>query len=110
MKLKWKGNHKIRWAIFSERGLCILKYELGRCLLVERLQEAGMSLERLALELRVRHERLDDFIDNKRVMSLKYAISIADSLQCEVRSLYELTPYDDTVSQRMGNDSEHPTK
>jgi plasmid maintenance system antidote protein VapI len=72
-----------------------LKYELGRCLLEERLQEAGMPLERLALELRVRRERLGDFIDNKRVMSLKLAISIADTLQCEVRSLYELTSSDE---------------
>lgn len=53
-----------------------------------------MPLERLALELRVRRERLGDFIDNKRVMSLKLAISIADTLQCEVRSLYELTSSD----------------
>ena len=69
-----------------------MKYELGRCLLEDRLQEAGMPLERLALELRVRRERLDDFIDNKRVIPLKLAISIADTLQCEVRSLYELMP------------------
>lgn len=71
-----------------------MKYELGRCLLEERLQEAGLPLDHLALKLRVRRERLEDFIDNKRVMSLKLAIAIADTLQCEVRSLYELTPYD----------------
>ncbi|TMV52981.1 XRE family transcriptional regulator [Paenibacillus mesophilus] len=72
-----------------------MKYELGRCLLAERLQEAGMPLEGLALELRVRRERLVDCIDNKRVMSLKLAISIADTLQCDVRSLYELTLSDE---------------
>jgi hypothetical protein len=43
-----------------------MKYELGRCLLEERLQEAGMPLERLALELQERRERLVDVIDNKR--------------------------------------------
>lgn len=69
-----------------------MKYELGRCLLEDRLQEAGMPLERLALELQVRPERLYDLIDNKRIMPLKIAISIADTLQCNVHSLYELTP------------------
>jgi plasmid maintenance system antidote protein VapI len=67
-----------------------MKFELGRCLLNERLVEAGMSLEELAQILYYKPERITDFIDNKRIMPLKIAISIADTIGCNVNALYEL--------------------
>ncbi|NOU99314.1 helix-turn-helix domain-containing protein [Paenibacillus planticolens] len=69
-----------------------MKYELGRCLLRERLQNSGMTLDELAQALRYKPERLNDFMENKRIMPLKTAICIADSLGCEVKDLYELIP------------------
>lgn len=69
-----------------------MKFELGRCLLRERLQQAGISVEELARALRYKPERLSDFIENKRVMPLKTALSIADTLSCEAKDLYELLP------------------
>lgn len=69
-----------------------MKYELGRCLLNERLMESGKSAEWLAKDLLMKPERVYDYIENKRVMPLKIAISIADSIGCDVRALYELTP------------------
>ncbi|PAF33501.1 transcriptional regulator [Paenibacillus sp. 7516] len=69
-----------------------MKFELGRCLLNERLMEAGKSAEWLAKELLFKPERVYDFMENKRVMPLKVAISIADSIGCDVRALYELIP------------------
>ncbi|OPA80308.1 transcriptional regulator [Paenibacillus selenitireducens] len=69
-----------------------MKVELGRCLLPERLQEAQMTIEQLARVLLYRPERLTDFIENKRIMSLKIAISIANTLGCDVRDLYETMP------------------
>ncbi|MFK0524253.1 XRE family transcriptional regulator [Paenibacillus illinoisensis] len=69
-----------------------MKFELGRCLLNERLVEAGKSAEWLAKELLFKPERVYDFMENKRVMPLKIAISIADSIGCDVRTLYELIP------------------
>jgi plasmid maintenance system antidote protein VapI len=69
-----------------------LKFELGRCLLHERLLESEKSAEALAKELLFKPERIYDFIKNKRVMPLKIAISIADSIGCDVRALYELIP------------------
>ncbi|TCZ73232.1 XRE family transcriptional regulator [Paenibacillus albiflavus] len=71
-----------------------MKFELGRCLLNERLMESGMSAESLARELLFKPERVYDFIENKRVMPLKIAISIADSIGCDVCALYELFPYE----------------
>jgi DNA-binding XRE family transcriptional regulator len=56
--------------------------------------EAGKSAEWLAKELLFKPERVYDFMENKRVMPLKIAISIADSIGCDVRALYELIPGD----------------
>lgn len=71
-----------------------MKFELGRCLLSERLKESGKSAEWLAKDLLIKPERVYDFIENKRVMPLKMAISIADSIGCDVHALYELIPAD----------------
>jgi plasmid maintenance system antidote protein VapI len=67
-----------------------MKFELGRCLLNERLLEAGMNTEELTQILLYKHERITDFMDNKRIMPLKIAISIADTIGCNVSALYEL--------------------
>jgi plasmid maintenance system antidote protein VapI len=67
-----------------------MKYELGRCLLSERLQDSGMSMGDLAHALHFKPEKLYDFVENKRIMPLKSAISIADTLGCDVNDLYEL--------------------
>jgi plasmid maintenance system antidote protein VapI len=69
-----------------------MKFELGRCLLHERLLESGMTQEELAQLLLYKRERISDFMENKRVMPLQIAISIADTLECRVSSLYELIP------------------
>lgn len=67
-----------------------MKLELGRCLLEQRLSECGMSREQLAAALLYKPERIGDYIDNVRIMPLKVAISIADTVNCDVRELYEL--------------------
>lgn len=67
-----------------------MKIELGRCLLHERLLESSMTREELAHALLYKPERISDFIENKRVMPLKTAISIASTIGCGVTELYEL--------------------
>ncbi|MCA0756005.1 helix-turn-helix transcriptional regulator [Paenibacillus sp. N4] len=67
-----------------------MKRELGGCLLEQRLAERGMSRQELASALLMKPERIDDYIENKRIMPLKTAISVADTLHCDVRELYEL--------------------
>lgn len=42
-----------------------MKFELGRCLLNERLMESGKSAEWLAKDLLFKPERVYDFIENK---------------------------------------------
>jgi plasmid maintenance system antidote protein VapI len=67
-----------------------MKFELGSCLLEQRLSERGFSRTQLADALMVRPERIGDYIDNKRIMPLKVAISIAATIKCDVPDLYEL--------------------
>jgi plasmid maintenance system antidote protein VapI len=67
-----------------------MKFELGRCLLNERLLESGMNKEELAQKLLYKPERISDFMENKRIMPLKIAISIAKTIGCDVSELYEL--------------------
>ncbi len=71
-----------------------MKIDLGHCLLDERLREAGMNRNDLAEALRFKPERIQDFAEDKRLMSLKIAISIADTVGCDVKQLYELKPQD----------------
>ncbi|BBH20052.1 hypothetical protein Back11_13970 [Paenibacillus baekrokdamisoli] len=69
-----------------------MKIELGRCLLHQRLHESGMTKEELARTLLFKPERLVDYMEGKRVMPLKTAISVADTIGCPVNDLYELIP------------------
>ncbi|ETT66189.1 MULTISPECIES: XRE family transcriptional regulator [Paenibacillus] len=93
MKYIQAGNgQRLRLSKSYVGGHNFLKFELGRCLLNERLVESGKSAEWLAKDLLIKPERVYDFMENKRVMPLKIAISIADSIGCDVRALYELIP------------------
>jgi plasmid maintenance system antidote protein VapI len=67
-----------------------MKFELGRCLLEDCLLGSGMTKEELAQALLYKPERLSDYMENKRIMPLKTALSIADTLGCEAHELYEL--------------------
>jgi len=69
-----------------------MKLRIGNCLLQKRLADAGVSASVLARELRFKPERLQDYMDNRRVMPLKTAASIAVTLDCNVLDLYEWQP------------------
>ncbi|MUT67590.1 helix-turn-helix transcriptional regulator [Paenibacillus sp. NEAU-GSW1] len=69
-----------------------MKVELGICLLDERLAEKGMTALQLAAALQYKPERIADYMENKRIMPLKAAISIAAVIGCRVEQLYELKP------------------
>ncbi|WP_338554282.1 helix-turn-helix transcriptional regulator [Paenibacillus sp. KS-LC4] len=78
-----------------------MKFELGRCLLLERLAEADMTIVQLAEALHYKQARINDYIENKRMMPLKTAISIADTIECRVNELYELITVDAEVPPRV---------
>ncbi|MGG6312731.1 helix-turn-helix domain-containing protein [Paenibacillus macerans] len=69
-----------------------MKLDIGRCLLRERLNDAGYTCDDLARLLQYKPERLLDYMENKRIMPLKVAVSIAYQLDCSVNALYEWFP------------------
>lgn len=77
-----------------------MKLQLGRCLLRDRMEERSVTADGLAQALLYKPERLKDYADNKRIMPLQVAISIADTLGCDVRELYELSPAESARSSR----------
>jgi DNA-binding XRE family transcriptional regulator len=93
--VSWRANGSYMQAsalIFSQKEMHLMKVDLGRCLLEARLLESGMAKEELARILRYNPARLTDYMENKRIMPLKTAISIAGTIGCRVRDLYELIP------------------
>jgi len=80
-----------------------MKLELGRCLLLERLEETNIPIEQLARQLLLRPERLIDFAENQRIMPLKMALSIADTIGCDVRDLYEILPASHSIPNDHGD-------
>jgi DNA-binding XRE family transcriptional regulator len=56
-----------------------------------------MGREELARALFYKPERIVDYIENKRVMPLQVAISVADTIGCQVRDLYELISENPTL-------------
>ncbi|MFD0672858.1 helix-turn-helix domain-containing protein [Cohnella sp. GCM10027633] len=76
-----------------------MKYAQGRCLLQERLAERRMTLEELAGEMSYKRERLTDYIENKRIMPLRVAVSIADTVGCSARDLYEWLPAEQNTEE-----------
>jgi plasmid maintenance system antidote protein VapI len=69
-----------------------MKFELGCCRLGELLLDSGLTKEALARAMLYKPERISDYMENKRVMPLQTAISIADTIGCDVKDLYELIP------------------
>lgn len=67
-------------------------YKVGKCLLRYRLIDARMSQTDLAVKLNMSKGRINDYINNRREMSLGTAKSIAAALRCNIDDLYEWIP------------------
>lgn len=75
-----------------------MKYDLGDCLLYERLKEIGMTPQELADKLGWHVQQVSDYQAGRKRMSLATAISVADTIECDVRKIYKLIPI--KVSER----------
>lgn len=61
---------------------------LGRCLLDERLKEKGLTRQDLADKTGFDFRQLSLWATNRRAMTLKNAIIVANTLGCAVQALY----------------------
>ncbi|MFD2046049.1 helix-turn-helix transcriptional regulator [Ornithinibacillus salinisoli] len=67
-----------------------MAYQVGRCLLRERLQNAKMSQLELAAKLGVTRQQINKYVnDPPTVMTLQVAKNISTILHCSIEDLYE---------------------
>ena len=67
-------------------------YDVGRCLLSDKLAKLHMTQQDLADRLGVTKQQINSYATNKFVMSLQTAKNIAAILGCNVEDLYEWVP------------------
>lgn len=69
-----------------------MAYQVGRCLLRNRLQEARMSQNELATKMSVTRQQINKYVnasDPPVIMTLPVAKNIASILRCNIEDLYE---------------------
>lgn len=62
---------------------------VGRCLLGDILYKKAMTQVDLEIITGINKVQINEFINNKRVMSLNNAKIISDALNCLIEDLYE---------------------
>jgi DNA-binding XRE family transcriptional regulator len=68
----------------------MIKLTIGRCLLQEILNERNMTQTDLEVLTGIVKQQLNDYIKNRRKMSLQTALLVAQVLRCNVTDLYEI--------------------
>lgn len=66
-----------------------MAYQPGRCLLLLRLKERGITQNEFAIRVQMPRSQINDYAFNRKTMSLKNAKSIAVELGCTIDDLYE---------------------
>lgn len=67
-------------------------YDVGRCLLSDKLLQARMSQQELAEHLGITRQQIHSYTSNTKIMSLPTAKNIASVLKCDIEDLYEWEP------------------
>lgn len=70
-----------------------MAYQIGKCLLSERLRHVGMTQSQLAERLGVTRQQVNKWATNKQGMSIETAKKIASILDLNsIEDLYEWVP------------------
>lgn len=75
-------------------------YDVGKCLLSDKLLESRMTQQDLANKLGVTKQQINTYAANNRLMSLPIAKNIATVLNCEIGELYDWIPVDKRTKRR----------
>lgn len=67
-------------------------YEVGKCLLSDRLLLARMTQQELADRLGVTRQQINSYTNDRRVMTLPIAKNISAILHCDIDDLYIWIP------------------
>jgi plasmid maintenance system antidote protein VapI len=71
----------------------MIKIAFGRCLLQEILDERNMTQTHLSIVTGIAKQQINDYVNNRRKMSLQTALLIAYVMKCNVTDLYEIQIY-----------------
>lgn len=63
-------------------------YEVGKCLLSDKLLQAKMTQQELADKLGVTRQQINSYAKDRRIMTVPIAKNIASILNCEIDDLY----------------------
>ncbi|PZX07947.1 helix-turn-helix protein [Psychrobacillus insolitus] len=75
-------------------------YDVGRCLLSDRLLQARMTQQELANRLGVTRQQIHTYTTGERLMSLPIAKNISAVLHCDTDELYEWKPVEERKKRR----------
>jgi putative transcriptional regulator len=64
-------------------------FNVGKCLLRDRLLEADLTQTQLAEKTYIPKSQISEYVNNKHVMSLESAKIISHALNCTIEELYE---------------------
>lgn len=67
-------------------------YEVGKCLLSDKLLQAHMTQQELADRIGVTRQQINSYTNDRRIMTLPIAKNIAAVLRCEIDDLYDWIP------------------
>jgi transcriptional regulator with XRE-family HTH domain len=67
-----------------------MAFQLGECLLLQRLKAKNMSPAEFARRMKVSRQYVHKLISGEDTMSLEFAINAAHILECRVTDLYVL--------------------
>ena len=62
---------------------------IGKCLLADRLRKEHLTQSELAELTRIPKSTISEYVNNKHIMSLVTAKTIAHELNCNIEDLYE---------------------
>ena len=64
-------------------------FAVGKCLLADRLKKADLTQIELAELTNIPKSQISEYVNNKHVMSLVTAKTIAHTLNCNIDDLYQ---------------------
>lgn len=64
-------------------------FKVGKCLLSDRLKKGNLTQSRLAEMTDIPKSQISEYVNNKHVMSLESAKTIANVLDCTIEDLYQ---------------------
>ncbi|PLR93235.1 helix-turn-helix transcriptional regulator [Bacillus sp. T33-2] len=69
-----------------------MAYQIGKCLLSERLRQAGMTQAQLAERLGVTRQQVSKWVRGQQRMTLESAKNVSVILDCYIEDLFEWIP------------------